>query len=278
MNYKKTNEKYDDIIINYLLEIKQFDLTNTIIELQTNKLIRNYYKTITEQKTTGRNANYNNNNQFNRQMIMVIDTETTGFPVKRSFNEYHHYSCTEKYDNSRIVSFSYALYNKNGENLDSDNLLIKPCYNSKILEDSTKIHHITYKMLTDNGVSMTTLADILYEKLKNVSIIVGHNIQFDLNILKSELYRIKRNEIIKQLIDKRDLCTMFYSCSVTKLSFPNSTKNNDSSYISYKPPSLPELFKFLFGMDLENAHQSNFDVINCAKCFFELVKRKIIKI
>lgn len=264
-----------DLIEKYLTEIKQFELTTTILKLQTNKLIKSYHDIVIDQKRKYKN---NQNNNLDKIVIMVIDTETTGFPIKRSFNEYYHYSCTDKYDNARLVSFSYALYNGNGEELTSDTLLVVPSYNFEISEEATKIHGITRKMCIEDGLLITKIADILSEKLENVNIIVGHNIQFDLNIIKSELCRIKRDDIIKRIINIRDICTMFYSSSVTKLPFPNPTKNYDSSHVSYKPPSLAELFKFLFGTDLQNAHCSKYDVSNCAKCFFELVKRNIIKI
>ena len=40
----------------------------------------------------------------------------------------------------------------------------------------------------------------------------------------------------------------------------------------YKWPKLSELYFKLFTSELENAHNSYYDVVNCAKCYFALIE------
>jgi DNA polymerase III epsilon subunit-like protein len=44
----------------------------------------------------------------------------------------------------------------------------------------------------------------------------------------------------------------------------------------YKWPTLAELYFELFHDEVEEAHNARVDVVACAKCFFELKKRRVL--
>jgi DNA polymerase III epsilon subunit-like protein len=97
-----------------------------------------------------------------------------------------------------------------------------------------------------------------------VKTLVGHNIAFDLNVIKSELFRLKMSAIIKEMDNKKIVCTM---SSAMKL------KVNGK----FKPPSLKDLYKHLFNKEQINCHNSKFDTLCTSEVYQELVKKDIIK-
>jgi DNA polymerase III epsilon subunit-like protein len=83
----------------------------------------------------------------------------------------------------------------------------------------------------------------------DVDYIVGHNIDFDLNVLKSELYRNSEFELIKQLEQKKILCTM-------KMMAVSLNKDR---------PSLAECYSKLYGKIMTGSHNSKYDIIYTSK-------------
>jgi DNA polymerase III epsilon subunit-like protein len=51
-----------------------------------------------------------------------------------------------------------------------------------------------------------------------------------------------------------------------------------NSFKSYKWPRLQELHFHLFGNNFDGAHNSETDSYICAKCFFELIRKKEISL
>ena len=40
----------------------------------------------------------------------------------------------------------------------------------------------------------------------------------------------------------------------------------------YKYPKLSELFTHLFKEEIQNSHNAEYDVINCARCYFKMIQ------
>jgi len=66
--------------------------------------------------------------------------------------------------------------------------------------------------------------------------------------------------------DKTLICTMMSSTGFCGLPGP----------YGYKWPTLPELHRALFGSTYVEAHDAGTDVAVCAKCFFELKRRRLV--
>ena len=117
---------------------------------------------------------------------------------------------------------------------------------------NSSFHGITNEISESDGIAFSEVAEFIRLYLPKVSNIVAHNLNFDLSILNSELYRIGMNSIISELNSKKMICTM------------RNTKNIVKAINKYgiKDPSLKELYYYVFNKEIENAHNSKYDVIN----------------
>jgi len=185
--------------------------------------------------------------------ILIFDLETTGFPKYKNAKPFQsHY-----FDNARIIEIGYIIINPSGEVLKSVNHFVK--YKENIKIENSFIHGITNEMVMEHGVMIDDVFDELVNDLINVDTIVAHNIQFDYNVLLSEVYRKYNNfKHLLGLLYSKDLhCTMqigkkYMSCG--------------------KYPKLVELHKLLFDENWVQTHRALDDVNICAKCYIEMMK------
>lgn len=185
----------------------------------------------------------------------VYDCETTGFPRTRQpatlFN-------TAMFDSSRLVSICWILLNGEHEEIKRFVRTIKPI-DFKIPESSAKIHGITTEIAVDHGVLFEDIFDELTIDLMACETVICHNIDFDLNILASELYRrssdVKYKDLADDLLAKNRYCTMKFGHLHLKLQ---------------KWPSLRDLYKKLMMKEIDNQHDALFDTLNCADCYRKL--------
>lgn len=193
-------------------------------------------------------------------MALIIDVETTGLPLRENlpFGKNHSYQELDKYNTARIVQLSMMLCNEQLEPIEMFDFIIK---NSDYNIENSNIHGITNEISQEKGIIFSEIIPMLLDNLKKVSCIIAHNANFDITIIKSELYRLSMNEIIDEINKKCIACTM----KLTKSIVQAKNKNN-----KIKDPRLEELYKFVFDKDIENAHNSNYDVINLHKSIKQL--------
>ena len=87
--------------------------------------------------------------------------------------------------------------------------------------------------------------------------LVCHNDNFDVRVVAGEFVRAEMEiPVIKTY------CTMQEGVSYCKIT--------PKVYGQYKWPSLQELYRKFVDEELGNAHNSYYDVVNCAKCYFKL--------
>ena len=195
--------------------------------------------------------------------VLVLDTETTGLPITKSFNNYYPYTQLDKYERCRIVSICWYKYN-NGKLVKKFYNIIKP-ENFQIDNDSYAcgINKITHEIANEKGILINDVFEELYQDLNSVDTIVAHNLNFDKNILLAELYRHNKNNIINLFLSKNMYCTMLNGVDITKISFKNGTN---------KVPKLVELYKHYFNEEFDDAHNAEADVLACAKCYFKMIE------
>ena len=189
-------------------------------------------------------------------MALFLDTETTGLPDTHNlrWGVYPYYKNLDKYSNARIVQFSMLITDKQFKFEDVKDYIIK---REGFDITNEKFHGITNDISDNTGVSFDTVAvEIFYEQLKKVSHIIAHNVAFDVGVIKSELYRRNLHYIIDEIDKKTLLCTMKHMKPILKII---------NQYGNYKNPSLNEIYKFNFNKDVENAHNSLYDVSNLHK-------------
>ncbi len=191
-------------------------------------------------------------------MYIIFDTETTGLP--RDYNA----PVTDSDNWPRLVQLSWQTHDRYGELLDVKNFIIKPD-GFEIPYGSTKIHGITNEMAHKEGVELSKVLHTFNEAIHQAEFIVGHNIQFDVNIMGAEYYR---QSIETTIMTKSTLDTMKSATDYCKL--PGGKGGG------YKMPRLSELHFVLFDKYFDEAHNASADVNATARCFFELIRIGVI--
>ena len=200
-------------------------------------------------------------------MALFLDTETTGLPDTHNlrWGVYPDYKKLNKYSNARIVQFSMLITDNKYKFIDVKDYIIK---REEFDITNEKFHGITNEISDNLGISFDVVAvEIFYENLKKVSHIIAHNLAFDVGVIKSELYRRNLQYIIDEIDKKTLLCTMKHMKPILKII---------NQYGNYKNPSLNEIYKFNFNKDIENAHNSLYDVLNLHKVVEHMYKNKTL--
>lgn len=193
----------------------------------------------------------------------IFDTETSGLPQTKGFNNYFIYSDLDKYKNSRLLSICWKIYD-DSELVNEYYSIIKPD-NFEIDNNSIacKINGITKEKANSEGVLLKDILEKLKSDLNDVNTVVAHNINFDKYILLSELFRQSRLDIIELFLSKKLYCTMQNGKDIARVTFKNSS--------NIKPPKLVELYKHFFNEEFDDAHNAEADVEACAKCYFKMI-------
>jgi DNA polymerase III subunit alpha len=195
-----------------------------------------------------------------KKMYFIFDTETTGLPIfnKTGFYRFPNYKHLNKYNPSRVVSISWILANEKREKIKQAYHIIRPL--DFTIDNSSKaveIHGITSEIAEEQGVPWHTMYDEFIEDVSKCHTIIAHNIQFDVSVMLSEMYRYNQELGISTFIEKSRLCTM---------------KMGKTAMNQTKSPKLSELYEHLYNEPLENAHDASFDTLYCYKCFAKMME------
>ena len=191
-------------------------------------------------------------------MFLVFDTETTGLP--KNYN-----SPVSDSDNwPRLVQIAWQLHNASGHLISAENYIVRPD-GFDIPFNSAKIHGITTDYAKDHGLPLEAVLTLFEKVLSKSKIVVGQNIEFDLNIVGAEHYRLGMSSPLLQLptIDTKEDGTEF--CAI-----PGGKGGK------YKWPTLTELHQKLFGEGFDAAHNAAADVDATARCFLEMLRIGVI--
>ncbi|MCC5936110.1 MAG: DNA polymerase III subunit alpha [Lunatimonas sp.] len=191
-------------------------------------------------------------------MYIVFDTETTGLP--RNFNA----PITDLDNWPRLVQLAWQLHDAKGKLLSQHNHIVKP-EGFTIPYNAEKIHGISTKRANEEGKPLADVLALFQEDLAKTTYLVGHNVEFDINVTGAEFLRkeITTDFLSKKTLDTKDLSTDF--CAI-----PGGKGGK------YKWPTLTELHQKLFGVGFDAAHDAAYDVDATAKCFFGLISAGVI--
>jgi DNA polymerase III epsilon subunit-like protein len=192
-------------------------------------------------------------------MYLFFDTETNGLPA----NYKAPVSDLENWP--RVVQLAWVIADETGAETKSADFIISPD-GFDIPADLSAIHGITNEIAREIGVSLVDAAGAFLYDLDSVNWLVAHNIGFDFKVLSAELIRYN---LLEGMPARPQIDTMLASTDYCNLpgKFPGRPKW----------PSLTELHIKLFGEEFAGAHNALTDVRICAKCFFELKKKGVIK-
>lgn len=206
--------------------------------------------------------------------FLVFDTETTGLPKTK------YISPTTLHQWPHIVQFSYVIYDTSLNDLVvSKDCVIKLPDGVNIPAESTNFHGITNELSASKGVEIEAVLREFIEHLKTADKLVGHNIEFDLNVTKVALLRlINDNSTLTKdalLTLKHDFhylthyehisCTLKESVQVCNI---QCTNKNGKQYLKF--PKLAELHETLFTTSPSNLHNSFNDILVTLRCFMKL--------
>jgi DNA polymerase III epsilon subunit-like protein len=205
--------------------------------------------------------------------VLVFDTETTGLPGSRiinpdTLNLWPH-----------IVQFSYIIYDTDlNDIVDSSDTIVKVKENVLISEEASKIHGITNEISKKNGIDIDLVLNDFFYHFRNCDLLVGHNVSFDINMIKVELLRLiyEKTTVISEIKEhKHNLhfltnfnnicCTLKDS---TELCNIKAIDKFGKEYIKF--PKLLELHQKLFESTPNNLHNSFNDILVTLRCFMKL--------
>lgn len=189
-------------------------------------------------------------------MYLFFDTETTGLPNNWKA------PVTDTDNWPRMVQLACLLYDEKGEQVTSEDYIIKP-EGYTIPAESSNVHGITTERAMDEGQVVTKVLQEFQAYIDQSSCLVAHNISFDEKIVGAEFLRVKMNNAVK---DKKKICTMKSTADFCAI--PGKYGN--------KWPKLEELHQKLFGTKFKEAHDAAVDIEATARCFWALKDRGIL--
>ncbi len=139
--------------------------------------------------------------------FLVFDTETTGLPG--NFNVLAGPLNLDNWNSCRMVQIAWRIYSSEKELLDEQSYVIKP-EGFTIPATATALHKITTKDALANGTNISDVLNILFKYIEQheVECIVAHNINFDFNVVLSELYRANADCVVSIWRSLKKHCTM----------------------------------------------------------------------
>lgn len=190
-------------------------------------------------------------------MFIIFDTETTGLPK----NSVAPHTDTDNWP--RVVQLAWQLHEDNGKLIHAANHIVYPD-GFTIPFNAEKVHGISTERAQQEGNPLQDVLEKFEADLINGPVLVAHNIEFDLKTIGAEFVRLDRDTMLHNLEQ--------YDTSEQTKDFCRLKGGKGGGF---KTPKLAELHTKLFGEAFEDAHDAAYDVSATAKCFFELLKRKV---
>lgn len=188
--------------------------------------------------------------------FLFFDTETTGVP--KSYMA----PLADLNNWPRLVQLGYIYVQ--GDVTESVETVVKP-EGFEIPPTATALHGITNSYAAVCGVPLDEVLDEFAARVAKSTILVGHNLSFDMNVVAVEYLRLNKQPPFQ---GKVTCDTMLAGTSFCGIPGP----------FGFKWPKLSELYERLFGKPLDQKHTALSDIQVTRECFFEMVKRGIIKI
>jgi DNA polymerase III epsilon subunit-like protein len=216
--------------------------------------------------------------------VLIFDTETTGLPkTKLLTKEVLHLL-------PFIVQLSYVIFNTVTNRIEviQDHIINIPL-DIQISPESTNIHGITKEITLSKGKALKDILFQFIEDYESCDLLVGHNLSFDVNMLKMETMRLIQTSLYFEKLYLEEFLEKLIMESNNN-SNSNSNSNNSKHYCTMKKtitycnlkvidkkgkeyikfPKLSELHKKMFGYIPKNLHNSLHDVLVCLRCFYQI--------
>ncbi|MFN8340166.1 MAG: DNA polymerase III subunit alpha [Cyclobacteriaceae bacterium] len=193
-------------------------------------------------------------------MYLIFDTETTGIPHNKTA------PITDLENWPRLVQLAWQLHDAGGKLLSRQNLIVRPD-GFDIPFKAEQVHGISTKRAQEEGKPLQDVLALLVNDLRLTQLLVGHNIEFDINIIGAEFIRQGLDPQVMLSLAKTDTGLV----SIEFCQLPGGMGGK------LKMPRLHELHEKLFSKSFEDAHDAAYDVAATARCFFGLIARQIVE-
>lgn len=167
--------------------------------------------------------------------ILFLDTETTGFPQKNR--------ALDAPEQPYLVQFAWIMFDGHAVTEEGQFVVANGV---TIPEQAAAVHGITTARAEAVGVDRYSAASRISARLHNAGSIVGHNIDFDMQILRIHLARHGLT-----MPDRPTFCTM--RAATDRCKIPGARGG-------YKWPKLQEAHQILCGEAFDGAHDALNDV------------------
>ena len=188
---------------------------------------------------------------------LVIDTETTGLPKKpwmggrQNIQGDYDFENLEDFDSARMLSISWILLDGDYRIVERSTHYVLPD-NFDVPAESTQIHGLTLDYLEKHGKPVLEVLGFLQDVIEEHSVaeIIAHNVEFDCNVILSELFR--------------------YSCPTTASMLENfkhklvwfCTMKRAWQMLGFRP-SLANAYKHFCKAEITHAHDAAYDCLHC---------------
>lgn len=183
-------------------------------------------------------------------MIIVWDTETTGFPLWGSPSEHP--------DQPHICSIAWIPCTDNAEPMTQEPIyrLIKPePYYSVMPAEAFGVHGLTIERLQDEGVELAEVMDEFMTGVGECAYDVAFNRAFDARMIRIAQHRLLHpGDLLDWWQARPGKCAMRPMVKVVGLPATESMKQYKGLAKRNKTPTLTEVHQHLFGVPHENAH------------------------
>jgi DNA polymerase-3 subunit epsilon len=198
-------------------------------------------------------------------MILVFDTETTGFPdfKARSADPLQ----------PHLVQIALVMCDDQGNEVKSTSAIIRPD-GWLVTAEMTKIHGISHEQAMDEGIAEKVATDMFMSAHEEASLRVAHVESFDRRIMRIAMTRAGIDRPIIDAIEaKPHFCTANKSAGIINL--PPSEKMAAKNMKMRKTPTLAECILHFFGEELADAHTALADARACARVWKALTIKEI---
>ncbi|MCK5782331.1 MAG: DNA polymerase III subunit alpha [Flavobacteriales bacterium] len=130
-------------------------------------------------------------------MYIIFDTETTGLP--KNYNA----ATTDSENWNRCVQLAWQIHDVNGKLVDVKNFIIRP-EGYSIPFNAAQVHGITTDRANKQGMPLEYVLNEFNKDIEKSSFLVGHNVNFDINIVGAEFHRaeIEPSKIFKEALEE----------------------------------------------------------------------------
>lgn len=199
---------------------------------------------------------------------LYYDTETTGLPFKPApVKRYGRTHNSNGYP--RLIQIGWILTDEEDNTLSKQDYIVRPDGFS-IPGDAVAINGISTDEALEKGVPLLDVLHLFSEDLRQADILIGHNIEYDIDVMIGEFRRKSQRNSLARLTSLPVIDTMKSTVEFCAIPFPADKPRYYDTGCDFKYPKLRELYMKLFGCEFENAHDAMADIEATRRCYVEL--------